>query len=224
MQERRPRPLLQELELSAFRREVVEPLATPTCELIDDDSWGRLHLHYQLLRRWLTTVALIGRGTFAEAPSLHYSESLAALPALPHGACLDFGSGAGFPGLALAACRPHQDFLLLESRQRKAAFLRQAAATMGLDRCRVVAVRWRRDGPESAPEAESLERFRPFAALTARAVDMAPWGPSLERILDADAIWLAWGKGATPARSQVWNTVEGFDFSGARSLAAYRRD
>ena len=219
---RRQRIPLPELDLTTFRRRVLEPLAITTRELLDDAAHERLHQHYLLLRQWSTTVSLIGSGTVSAAPSLHYAESLAGLPALPSGPCLDFGSGAGFPGLILAACRPHQDFLLVESRQRKAAFLRQATAAMGLTRCHVLASRWGSDGLEPSSDAGDTERLRPFSVVTARAVNMAEWRQSLERILDAEAVWLAWGEGAAPAGG-AWRLVGGYEFSGARALAAYRR-
>ena len=44
---------------------------------------------------------------------------------------LDLGSGAGFPGLVLAAASPAH-FTLVESRRRRASFLQVATAEMGL--------------------------------------------------------------------------------------------
>ena len=53
---------------------------------------------------------------------------------------LDFGSGAGFPGLILAsACEAH--FVLAEARQKRASFLKVAAAQMGLHNVEVLADR-----------------------------------------------------------------------------------
>jgi 16S rRNA (guanine527-N7)-methyltransferase len=56
------------------------------------------------------------------------------------GRVLDFGSGAGFPGLILAsACEAH--FLLAEARQKRASFLRVVAAEMGLHNVDILAGR-----------------------------------------------------------------------------------
>ena len=44
------------------------------------------------------------------------------------GACVDLGSGGGFPGLALAAARPELAVTLVESERRKADWLRRASA------------------------------------------------------------------------------------------------
>jgi 16S rRNA (guanine527-N7)-methyltransferase len=66
-----------------------------------------------------------------DAVDRHLADSLAAL-ALPEvaraGACVDVGSGAGFPGLALAAARPGMAVTLVESERRKADWLRRASA------------------------------------------------------------------------------------------------
>ena len=53
----------------------------------------------------------------------------------------DLGSGAGFPGLVLAAARPAAHMTLVESNGRKCAFLARAVAAMGLGNVAVVASR-----------------------------------------------------------------------------------
>jgi len=53
---------------------------------------------------------------------------------------LDFGSGAGFPGLVLAAASEAQ-FVLTESRRKRASFLSAAVADMGLDNVAVESTR-----------------------------------------------------------------------------------
>ncbi|PAF48776.1 16S rRNA (guanine(527)-N(7))-methyltransferase RsmG [Helicobacter sp. 12S02232-10] len=47
--------------------------------------------------------------------------------------CLDIGSGAGFPALPLAICKPALRFILVEPRAKRAAFLRYASLQLGLD-------------------------------------------------------------------------------------------
>jgi len=53
---------------------------------------------------------------------------------------LDFGSGAGFPGLVLASACDAQ-FTLAEARQKRASFLKVAAAEMGLDNTEILSAR-----------------------------------------------------------------------------------
>jgi len=50
----------------------------------------------------------------------------------------DLGSGAGFPGLALAIALPYAEVALVESQRRKCEFLQRLAATAGADNARVV--------------------------------------------------------------------------------------
>ena len=45
---------------------------------------------------------------------------------------LDFGSGAGLPGIPIALCRPEICVTLAESQAKKAAFLQEAARTLTL--------------------------------------------------------------------------------------------
>ena len=63
----------------------------------------------------------------------HLADSLAGL-ALPEvasaAACVDIGSGVGFPGLALAIARPEMAVTLVESERRKAEWLRRASAAI----------------------------------------------------------------------------------------------
>jgi 16S rRNA (guanine527-N7)-methyltransferase len=57
------------------------------------------------------------------------------------GTAVDIGSGAGYPGLALACLYPDAEWVLVEARRKRAAFLRHAVAVLGLKRVEVVAER-----------------------------------------------------------------------------------
>lgn len=98
---------------------------------VTDEVLERLRAHYDTLRQWSRTLALVGPEHDGPHPVVrHYAESLAGLDHLPStsgSAVLDLGSGAGFPGLVLAAARPDLDVTLVESRQRKCAFLSTVA-------------------------------------------------------------------------------------------------
>ena len=89
----------------------------------------------------------------------HFVESIACARALPAGIAtlLDFGSGAGFPGIPIALCRPEIAVTLAESQGKKAAFLQEAIRLLGLQ-ARVHAGR-----------AETLSQQ--FDCVTLRAVD-----------------------------------------------------
>ena len=89
----------------------------------------------------------------------HFVESIACARALPPGigSLLDFGSGAGFPGLPIAVCRPEIAVTLAESQGKKAAFLREAVRTIGI--------------PVAVHSGRAQELDRSFDCVTLRAVD-----------------------------------------------------
>jgi 16S rRNA (guanine527-N7)-methyltransferase len=51
---------------------------------------------------------------------------------------MDYGSGAGLPGIPLAICRPDWQVTLVESRQKKANFLAEACNKLQLNNCHIV--------------------------------------------------------------------------------------
>lgn len=83
------------------------------------------------LERWLdgllATPGLTAVAHRAEAWHAHVADALAACDLLEQGPVVDVGSGGGSPGIPLAAARPDLDFVLLESGERKCAFLRRVA-------------------------------------------------------------------------------------------------
>lgn len=92
---------------------------------------------------------------------------------------LDLGSGAGFPGLVIAALQPEWQVILVESRALRAQWLEQASVALGLQQVRVVASR-----------LEKLEST-PMAAISARA--FAPLGKLLDlsaRFSTNETLWL----------------------------------
>jgi len=96
----------------------------------------RFDRYRDLLVRWQKKINLVGTGTLDEIWSRHFLDSAQIWPHLPVGAAslADIGSGAGFPGLVLAVLASEQGgpaVNLVESDQRKAAFLREASRVTG---------------------------------------------------------------------------------------------
>jgi len=118
-----------------------------------------------LLAKWNRTYNLTSIRDPLTMVSHHLLDSLAVLPHLPLGESArlaDAGSGAGLPGIPLALARPQWQIALIESNQKKAAFLRQAAIELGLDNVEVRAQRaeaWR------PAQALALVISRAFAEL-----------------------------------------------------------
>jgi 16S rRNA (guanine527-N7)-methyltransferase len=85
--------------------------------------------HHDLLVKWRKAMDLVGPGPLAP----HFEDAARAVSWLDaRGAWADLGSGAGFPGVALAARFPDAQITLAESRQRRVSFLRQVAARAGV--------------------------------------------------------------------------------------------
>lgn len=105
---------------------------------VSRETLERLDTHVSLLRRWSQRINLVGRSTLAEVWRRHVADSAQLMPHAPAGArhWVDLGSGAGFPGLVIAAlareARPDLAVTLVESDARKCAFMAEAARAMGL--------------------------------------------------------------------------------------------
>jgi 16S rRNA (guanine527-N7)-methyltransferase len=84
-----------------------------------------------------------------QAVELHIADSLVALElaqVAAAGAIADLGSGAGFPGVALAVALPQTSVSLVESRQRRCRFLERVCREAAIENATVVCARaeeWR---------------------------------------------------------------------------------
>jgi 16S rRNA (guanine527-N7)-methyltransferase len=96
---------------------------------LPDDQVAKLETHYNLLCKWNRVLNLTTIYKVEEAVERHYWEGLFLAQHLPPGGqrLVDIGSGAGFPGFPVAVVRPDCEVTLVESHQRKAVFLREAA-------------------------------------------------------------------------------------------------
>jgi 16S rRNA (guanine527-N7)-methyltransferase len=107
----------------------------------------------------------------------------------------DLGSGAGLPGLALAACLPGSRFDLIESVGRKCEFLRTAIERMGLANAAVVCER-----SEDWAAGEGREGYE---AVTARAVGSLATVAELASPLLAEGGVLAVWRGARSSEEEA---------------------
>lgn len=104
---------------------------------VSRETWERLDIFAAQLLKWQKTINLISPKTKSEVWTRHIADSLQLIALVPDNARIfvDLGSGGGLPGLVLAAAfadRPEAMFHMIESDQRKCAFLREAARAMGV--------------------------------------------------------------------------------------------
>lgn len=94
----------------------------------------RVQTYLQFLAKWNARMNLTGIQQSVDVLKILFAESFfaAELVGDPQGAILDVGSGAGFPGLAMAVYRPELKLVLLEPRKKRAAFLAALRRELGL--------------------------------------------------------------------------------------------
>jgi 16S rRNA (guanine527-N7)-methyltransferase len=102
---------------------------------VSRETIARLDRFVVELLTWQAKINLIAPSTVPQLWTRHIADSLQLLALAPQAKIwVDFGSGAGFPGLVLAcvlAEKPGARVHLVESNTRKAAFLREAARVAG---------------------------------------------------------------------------------------------
>jgi len=129
-----------------------------------------LEIYERMLREWNPRINLVSASTLAEVWTRHFADSAQLHEHLPHiSRWADLGSGAGFPGMVLALLlkhRPGASVSLIESDQRKAAFLRAVSRETGAP-ARVICGRIESELPKlvGAVEGVSARALAPLGQL-----------------------------------------------------------
>jgi len=191
------------------RDDLARALRALAPEPLSDATIAALFAHYEELRRWSPRLALIGPGTAGEILERHFGESLAALAFLGEwGSLIDVGSGAGFPGLVLAAARPAWEVTLIEPRQRKWSFLQAAARRAALS-VRCLDARVDSSLPVGAPAV--------CDAVTVRALRLPPTSmQALAERLRPEGRFLFWAGAEEPALPDGWRWSRSLPLGEAR--------
>jgi 16S rRNA (guanine527-N7)-methyltransferase len=141
---------------------------------ITDEQARQLGRFADRLIEWGAKMDLSSITDAAEIREKHFVDSLTGLLFLPETATiLDVGSGAGFPGLVLAAIRPGLTVTSIESRSKKCAFQRQVIRDLGLRNATV----------ETTRAEEWIASHDPADWVTARALS------SMSELLGLTAPW-----------------------------------
>ena len=105
----------------------------------DDAAVRRLEDFVAIVRDESARQNLVSRPTLEQIWARHIVDSLQLIDlANEAGDWLDIGTGAGFPGLAVACVQPLRRLILVEPRRLRADYLRSSAETLGLDNVEVV--------------------------------------------------------------------------------------
>lgn len=129
---------------------------------VSRETLDRLEAYAALLEKWQARINLVGPATLPQLWRRHMLDSAQLYRLLPAGTrvLVDLGSGAGFPGLVLAAMGV-PEVHLIEADSRKCAFLREAARVMAVQ----PVVHNRRIG-QVAPVAAEVVTARALAPLS----------------------------------------------------------
>ena len=151
---------MTEKQVTPGTEDLEELLATAGLDPVSEAARKKFDTYLALIQRWNARINLTAIREAGSIMRRHFVESIACAQNLPGGieSLLDLGSGAGFPGIPIALCRPEIAVTLAESQAKKASFLQEAVRTLDLNNCRI----W----PRRAEELGSQ-----FDCVTLRAVD-----------------------------------------------------
>lgn len=138
--------------LAARHGDALERLDVLVAALADENTRQNLVSRPSLDAVWQRHIA-------DSAQLLHVSRET-----VPEGPWLDLGSGAGFPGLVIAALEPERPVTLVDSRRLRTEWLTRAAALMGLSNVEVVLSRVE-DLPDRQWRVISARAFAPLDRL-----------------------------------------------------------
>ena len=157
--------------------------------VLDDAQLAKLLDFMGLLQKWNKVYNLTAVRNPEEMLTHHLLDSLAAVAPLRRhlagqgGAAglrlLDVGSGGGLPGVVFAICCPGLDVSCVDTVAKKAAFIQQAAATLGLSNLHGIHAR-----VEALAGPFDVVSCRAFASLA----DFTAWS---RQLLAPQSVWLA---------------------------------
>lgn len=163
---------------------------------------SRLCILIDLLREENQHQNLVAAASLDSVWVRHIADSAQLLSRVPRetgGSWVDLGTGAGFPGLVIAALEPERQVHLIESRRRRIEWLERAAAAMDLNNVVV--------------HGSRIEQVKTFAARFISARAFAPLDRLLElsvRFSTAETLWLLpKGRSAQHELAQLrgWNQM-----------------
>ncbi|MCB1720138.1 MAG: 16S rRNA (guanine(527)-N(7))-methyltransferase RsmG [Alphaproteobacteria bacterium] len=141
----------------------------------------KLEIYHALLLKWQRAINLVSPKTLDEAWVRHFADSaqLDEIVSRESSVLVDLGSGAGFPGMALAILRPELGVHLVESDERKCQFLRTVSRETNVN---VTVHNARIESVEigDMPDVVSARALADLSVLLDYCVEWAAQNPALE--------------------------------------------
>lgn len=165
--------------------------------VVTPDKQVQCLAYLTLLQKWNKVYNLTAVRDPQEMLVLHVLDSLSVLPYIEPGSLLDVGSGGGLPGLVVAITRPDVQVTTIDTVQKKAIFMRQVKAELGLTNAEVVHAR-----------VESYTPPSPFTQVISRAFsDIALFKQLTAHLMAPHERWLAM-KGLVPIEELALANVQ----------------
>jgi 16S rRNA (guanine527-N7)-methyltransferase len=155
--------------------------------VVTTDIQSQCLIYLKLLQKWNKVYNLTAVRDPQEMLVLHLLDSLSVLPYIQPGNLLDVGSGGGLPGLVIAMTRSDVQVTTIDTVQKKAIFMRQVKAELGLSNVQVMHAR-----------VESYTPPSPFTQIISRAFsEIALFKQLTKHLIAPGGRWLAM-KGLVP--------------------------
>ena len=131
-------------------RELIAARAALNDLVIEEQAIDQLARYLLLLKRWNDTIRLTALDDPDAAVDRLILEPVSAAASLPKTPLIlmDVGSGGGSPAIPLKVIRPNASLIMVESRARKAAFLREVARHLDLTQVTVETARFEELAPK----------------------------------------------------------------------------
>lgn len=135
---------------------------------INDELYDKLYLYYELLNEWNNKFNLTNILELNDVFLLHFYDSLCLSKSInlnEVNSLLDFGTGAGFPGMVIALVYKNISVTLIESNQKKCTFLNEIKEKLGISNVEIICDRIENYG---------IKNREKYDVVTCRAVTSIP--------------------------------------------------
>ncbi len=105
---------------------------------LSNEILEKLISYQSCLSKWNKTINLTAHRSLANSIEKNFLDSLSMSSFIRGDRVLDFGSGAGFPGLVLAIYYPRKTFFLIEADLKKSSFLKYVVSTLDLKNVSII--------------------------------------------------------------------------------------